>query len=290
MGNPLDDEIILYTKIEDYEARLAFVGPMEVEIANLDKIVGKYELGKQESLWAHCGLNGCDRPHRFGYIIRMKDGCETNCGHDCGHREFGVNFEEVEAQYKRGEEVQARRRAAEDVLVQARPWLDELIRLLPAIRAAEGLMNDFSNDFRWRISFWGQLHKIAKAGGGVNLTVRDEDGKLVTEPIGRIHGCRVLIQKPSWNSDYIASQMVPWLESLSAANAIEIDEYTFRKSDGVQSVLREAPQFIEDVTLFLNRNNFQLFDKMCMRGICKPGSSGWGDAIRKWMGESQRAA
>ena len=25
--NPIDDEIILYTKVEHYEARLAFVGP-----------------------------------------------------------------------------------------------------------------------------------------------------------------------------------------------------------------------------------------------------------------------
>lgn len=290
MVNHIDDEIILYTKIEDYEARLAFVGPMQVDVTNLDRIVGKYELGKHESLWAHCGLNGCDRPHMFGYIIRMKDGCETNCGHDCGRREFGVKFEAVEAHYKRGEEVQARRRAAEDVLAQARPWLDEVGALIPKIRLAEGLMHDFSTDFSWRASFWGQLHKIAKVGGTVKLTIQDDEKRFVTEPIGRIAGCSALLHKPLWNSDYIVTQIIPWLESLSAAEAIQIDEYTFKKSEEVQSVLREAPQFIENVRLFLDRKNFELFDKMCLRGICKPGSSGWGDTIRKWTGESKRAA
>ncbi len=263
---------------------------MNVHVADLDKIVGKYELAKQESLWTRCGLNGCDRPHRFGYIIRAKDGCETNCGQDCGHREFGVKFEEVEAQYKRGEEVQARRRAAEDVFTQARPWADELRTLLPAIRAAEARMNEFANDFRWRTSFWGQLHKLARAGGRVNLSIRDDEGKLVTESIGRIDSCRVLLERPTWSSDYVATQLIPWLESLSSTEALEIDQQTFKKSEGVQSVLREAPRFIEDASLFLSARNFALFDTMCMRGICKPGSGGWGDAIRKWTGESKRAA
>lgn len=281
----LDDEIVLYTKVDDYEARTAFVGPLRVEPGNLHKIVGKVELpAKPQEAWARCGLNGCNKSHRFGYIIRTNDGLETNCGHECGRREFGVVFEEVEAHANRVVEAQARRRAAMDVVLQAPIWRDQLRAAMPLVEREEARMLEFIEDFKERSSFWSQLHKIAKVGGVVKVPKWTKDG-LREESLGRIDGCTHLHRSRLWSSETISSQ-ISWLESLSGSSIAQIDtaglDALMKKSEQVQRVLREAPTFIGDVRRFLQPKNFELFDAMCMHGVCRPGKEGWGDLIRKW--------
>jgi hypothetical protein len=288
MRDSLEDVIPLYTKIADYEARTAFVGPIYVEPGNLDKIVGKIELpAKPEHDWAHCGLNNCNTAHRFGYVIRTKDGLETNCGRDCGAREFGVLFEEVVARAKVVEESAARRRAAMEVVVQAPGWLAQLAELLPQVEREDGRLLEFEDDFKSHKSFWNELHKIAKGSAVIKAPTWTEYG-LVNETLGRIEGCSLLLRSRVWSSATIKDRLIPWVESLTPQSVETINQEALvdivRRAENVQRILREAPVFVEDVRRLLSPKNFELFDKMSLRGLCRITKEGWGDLIRKWTG------
>jgi hypothetical protein len=238
LENPLADVIPLYTAITDYEARAAFVGPLRIDVASLDRIVGKIELpAKPESAWAHCGLNGCNTAHRFGYVIRTKDGSETNCGRDCGKREFGVRFEEVEARAKRVEESAARRRAAMEIVLQAPGWLNQMRELFPLVKREESRMAQFTNDFQQHKSFWSELTKLAKGSGHIQASRWSEDG-YVNETLGRLDGCTVLLKSRLWSSNTIQERLIPWLDGLNVDSLEVIDEPALvdlvRRAENVQ--------------------------------------------------------
>jgi hypothetical protein len=118
---------IQFESVEQYQARPNYLSAISCASDHLDRIVGKYVFDEPRKV--RCGLNGCNYEHWHGYVIRLKDGRETNIGQDCGKREFKVSFEEVEARYERAVDAAARANAIKTALAERVELLAEAQRL-----------------------------------------------------------------------------------------------------------------------------------------------------------------
>lgn len=127
------DDIPLYTSRAEVEARAQYHRFLDIPLDQLGHIAAKYELPADRSAWANCGWDGCDEPHRFGFVITHKDGRETTCGQVCGARKGGVEFKEVLANLKRAEDANARRRVVVDLLANKSKVEAEITALIQKI-------------------------------------------------------------------------------------------------------------------------------------------------------------
>ncbi|HEN3433612.1 TPA: hypothetical protein U5D71_003709 [Yersinia enterocolitica] len=77
------------SKWEEIICRPTFLEKLPKAEYKLSHIIGYYEL-KDE---IHCALSSCNQPHAKGYIVVTDNGVETNIGHRCGRRIFGIEFD-----------------------------------------------------------------------------------------------------------------------------------------------------------------------------------------------------
>lgn len=283
----LADEISLYTTIADYEARPSFVGPLRISPGELDRIVGKYELGDPEVNWAACGLNGCNTRHKFGYIIRTKGGKETNCGQDCGKREFGVEFEEVEARLKAAEDAAARIRAVEALLANKPAYIKTARELLPQLQDSVVRYSRFVSDFQHQNSFTRTLDQWARQGGVVKANIKGVDGKEVRQTVGVIAGIQVRHKHYLGTRVALQEKVIDWLDGLSEESVQAMSKHAFeavpRQGGAIPEILESAKQYIGDVDAFLAPANFELYSRMALNNEFRT-NEGWGRLIRHYTG------
>ena len=74
---------------DDVIHRPGFVKNLNPREHSLKAILGRYMLRDSVS----CGLSECHTPHGKGYLVLTNDALETNIGHACGKKYFGVDFE-----------------------------------------------------------------------------------------------------------------------------------------------------------------------------------------------------
>lgn len=146
--NPVDLNPILFKSAEEFQTRERYKPQLTCAHDKLERIVGKYAFTEKEAL--ECGLNGCGTKHWHGWVIRTTDGDETHCGRDCGEREFGVKFKEVEAAFKQAEERQSRTerleqvaRERDEILAVAIPMYE---RTSAAINHVQYILNQISKE------------------------------------------------------------------------------------------------------------------------------------------------
>lgn len=121
---------IQFESQRQFEELPGYSESLECTTEDLDRIVGKYSWDQHRAL--RCGLNHCNRLHWHGYVIASKGGRMTHCGQDCGAREFGVQFEDVEASYRLAEEDALRAANIAEALRQR----NELLAKAEAVEAA----------------------------------------------------------------------------------------------------------------------------------------------------------
>lgn len=123
---------IHFQSADEFQSRPGFITKLVCESSDLSHIVGKYTFGRHMAM--RCGLNNCNQRHwAAGYVIRTKDGRETNIGSDCGYREFGVVFEELEARYRAAEDKQAHESVVLELQGVRVELLSELGKLEPQV-------------------------------------------------------------------------------------------------------------------------------------------------------------
>jgi hypothetical protein len=87
--------------------RIGFKASLDPGQHELDSIIGRYA----EAEKVKCGLSNCRTLHNRGYIVVTKTGFETNIGHACGKKYFGVDFETMSRQLDQIIEEKERREA-----------------------------------------------------------------------------------------------------------------------------------------------------------------------------------
>jgi hypothetical protein len=87
--------------IEDLRRRKNFVAPFKVtpDIKLIDFLT-PYSFEKL----APCGLSDCSTKHFYGYLVITSSGAETNIGHVCGEKAFGIDYKHARARFARDED------------------------------------------------------------------------------------------------------------------------------------------------------------------------------------------
>lgn len=120
------------------------VNPKEVK---LKSILGDYDFGTED----RCGLSSCKTKHKKGFLVQCEGFIETNIGHKCGKRYFGVDFEEQRANFTK--DINARR---------FREQIVNAISKIPTIRQTIGEM--LTNDGKLAFSLLRDLERYTFKG------------------------------------------------------------------------------------------------------------------------------
>jgi hypothetical protein len=92
-----DKGLVLVESWDDITTRPGFDGNLDPTAVELESILGSYVFRD----YIICGLSSCRQPHGKGYLVKAKNGRETNIGKDCGRKHFGVDFEALRKTYDR---------------------------------------------------------------------------------------------------------------------------------------------------------------------------------------------
>lgn len=124
-----EKELVKVENWDDILSRPGFTSDLNPAEHTLEAILGSYQFKEK----IHCGLSNCHTLHAKGYIACTKKGRETNIGHDCGKKYFGVDFETMAAKFEKDTEEKENR----NKLQSFRFTLDELKQKIALIRNAE---------------------------------------------------------------------------------------------------------------------------------------------------------
>jgi len=168
----------------EFQALQRYEPKLICEKDQLDKIIGKYSFTEAEKL--ECGLNGCNQIHWHGWVIRTKDGRLTNCGRDCGEREFGVLFAEVEAVYRAAEERQSRLERLKQLGQERESLLQEATSLYDSVSRAGNWIQVILDELRKERFLDNAFRDCVRNGG--RIQAEDEDSKRVRSAMGAASG------------------------------------------------------------------------------------------------------
>lgn len=295
-----EHEVLLFTSIAEYEARRDFVRHLTLVAGDIDRIVGKYELPSDKAAWAKCGVNNCNTPHRFGFVIRKKDGQETNIGHECGERETGESFRDVVATFRRAEDAQARKRTAQTLVEDKANLISRAELAAKAGREQAVRLRAFLDTFKPLKSFWRALTTSAKQGGVIraalqadknwNLSIGRKE-QLVT--IGRFDGGVVLINDGLGLPVLVERLVLPWLEDLSQEGLEVLDRRALgemvKDAGSKRDLLERAEHFVEASQRFLNADNVAGLEVICDDVLRAGDASTARQFLRAWVDEARTA-
>lgn len=286
-------DVILFATAAEFQEREAYVPALKATHGELDRIIGKYELSKDSAL--RCGLNDCGTIHWHGYVIRTKSGVETHCGKDCGKREFGVEFESVEATFRQALDYQQRR----DWLAEIATKRDELVleanRLIRSLdtstKRIDTVLSDIEKDAQLRVSFWDAI----RSNGAIRTIERVSDETAQALGIGRsdrerfvtvaqLDGSSALLAEAG--KGYAAKQALlelkgrtaPFLNGLTDESLLGLRPKAQRERsqeiDGHLSRIKRAHGVAQQAELFVQPQNLQKLHLLS-------GTSGRADRIRR---------
>ncbi|WP_288408034.1 hypothetical protein [uncultured Herbaspirillum sp.] len=179
-ANPEDFIPIQFGSAKEFQDRPRYLPRLVCENDQLARIVGKYSFTEQEKL--ECGLNGCERVHWHGWVIQTKDGDETHCGRNCGEREFGVLFKEVEAVFKLAEDRRNKRERLEQVAGERGSYLAEAKVLYEHLSSLGNRVQSVLSEIRKDSALERAFQTCVRSGG--RIMVENEDSKRMRSAMG----------------------------------------------------------------------------------------------------------
>lgn len=263
----VDNTPIFFRTVEEFCRRPKYQLRLQCTSDSLDRIIGKYERPKDNQI--QCGLNGCTKEHMFGYVIRAKDGTETNCGQVCGRREFGVKFEEVEALYKKAEDAQLRKRLLTELAENRTTLLlqgeDVHGRVKECSERISKVVTEVEKDFALSSAF----RSCIRSGGKIRVenkvdeALRRAKADLIT--IGEIQGSTALINYEELPKTIYYKFLLP-LRELDIAHLDNLEnnelEKKTREVKDLSSILANARDFLIDAEKFTEPENLREFSKL----------------------------
>lgn len=261
---------IKFGTAEEFQARQKYLPQIRCAKEMLDCIIGKYEFSSKEKL--QCGLNGCNSWHWNGYVIRTKDGHETHCGKDCGKREFGVVFEQVEAAYKSNEDRKSRAEYLDQLGRDRDMLLSESLQVYQLVSEATNFVQSITNEVR-KDPIFDRAFSICIRSGG-RIQVEDEDSKRLRsamgastekadlKTIGVLRSVFIVNTSPFVASE-LKSQVITPLQNLTSENldSLSLKDLTARASmfGNLRLTLNKGYQLLADFEHFSDPNNLKTF-------------------------------
>jgi hypothetical protein len=262
----MDTTPIQFQSADEFELLPGYEAAMRCTPEQLERIVGKYAFDKARQL--RCGLNGCNRTHWHGYVISAKDGRKTHCGQDCGKREFGVTFDEVEATFRRAEAAAARASniaeavrerdallaRADSIMGQTSQWAKKVSDLLGLIdrepsmrRALDGALRD-----------GGRIRRAAKVDRELLAVMGQRSGAAQLETIGVVAGGQAVMLHREVAA-HVRSRAVWILRPLTGEVLAGLSEKDLairsREITDARQALQDAESFIGMAARFTSSEN-----------------------------------
>ncbi|VVE07132.1 V-type ATPase 116kDa subunit family protein [Pandoraea sputorum] len=267
------DSALLFKTADEFMKRENYVPDLRCGGDELDKIVGKYAFSEQHRL--QCGLNGCRRWHWHGYVIQTKDGREGHCGQDCGKREFGVSFDEIEATFQREEAAAARRTVIQEMLSVRGELLAAATTLYSTAATSrskiEEVLTEVAKDGALMIAMQsclrneGRIQVAATVDKDMRRAMGTVDRRADIETIGVIAGGEALTMRDTVvrELDFRVLRELKGLGQiqLDAMSEKDLQEQSLRLRE-MRDTLQKAQQFVDAASQFFARRNLEEFSKL----------------------------
>ncbi len=262
----MDQTPIQFRSAAEFDLLPGYAGTLTCTKEELGGIVGKYEWDEPRALL--CGLNGCNRRHWHGWVIRTTDGRKTHCGRDCGEREFPVSFNEFVASFRRAEDEAARAANVADALKQRDEILQRAAKLEDQAASAAGRVREIADLINREPAYTKALADALRNGGRVQRAAKvdrellaamgQRTDKVSLETIGIISGGEALTQQREivmhlrahaiWPLRHLTAELLGQLNGKAlAAKSAEIT--------AARQALQDADTFIEIAARFTSPAN-----------------------------------
>lgn len=263
----------LFKSVDEFQSRPHYMPELSCTTGELDRIVGKYCVPEGSQL--QCGLNKCHRWHKYGYVIRTKDGRETHCGHDCGRRVFGVTWDDVEAAFQREERAQVQRKLLSELLEHKRELLEQATTLRSAVMATAASVESIIREVGKEPALHRALHAAVHNGGRIQVALKTErnlrkmmgasDNRADLETIGVIAGGACLSQYLTQERE-IRFRVISPLESFEESELALLDlkeiEMKSKQIAEMRQTLQSAQRFLLEARRFCSKRNLSEFAKL----------------------------
>ena len=250
---------------------------------------GALEVGGRVSgarILLNCGLTSCRQPHGKGYLVKAKDGRETNIGKDCGKKHFGVDFETLRKTYDRDLVNATRRQRLGEFQNRAQHYLDTIDQLrhgqiganwvYKTSRALVSKAATMPDEIVQSVSGMAKARDgtITRQRQATEQEVDDIEARenrriqrphYVSESIGMLQGLGVLFPENDLRQ-ILAVDLIPklvQLKQLSVDTMRELDLASWDKwVAGIDQKLDQTKEAIHHGTLFLSKSNLAQLDKL----------------------------
>lgn len=218
------EEIIDYGATLDFQLRERYEPQVTAAGDELELAFGKYTRPASKADWIPCGLNGCNEPHRYGFVIRLRDGRETHCGPDCGQKHFGAKWTEVVATVQATEEATATRNSVAKLLADRDALVNRGTDLAERSRQLEERVFSANHYLKPFTALGRAIDKCARSGGSIRAEIKSEatgiaaagrPAKAELRTVATIEGIALLTPSFTRYSAVIDS-MLPGLRALNA--------------------------------------------------------------------------
>lgn len=289
MALAVSDDIPLYTSVAQITDRLRFQPQLAIADENLGSIVAKYELPEDKANWTECGWNGCDEPHRFGFVISDKQGRETTCGNRCALTKGGVVFKEVIARLKLAEEVQAQKKVVSELLTGRTESEAAVHATADAVNVALYCFSAFKEHFR---PLWRQLEDAAKGGGVVRAAIKRSEWSLnigkkeELEAVARVAGYKAITSDGPGLATSLRLARQWYADVLVAESLMVMDhkalKIVVREADRYREQVMLGKEYASNVALLIGLKNVRNFEAIVDRVLRTSAMSTAREAVESW--------
>jgi hypothetical protein len=267
------DRLVRFETAEDFRSRPLY--REQVDPASHPKLlrpVGPYGFPRER--FVTCGLKGCHRPHGIGLVVLLEGNVETNVGHCCGAKRYGLQWQEMErfadrvvkrqaleekmAQLVR--ERDARLARCEDLLQSVVRLEDAVANVLDVLQSDRQLKRAFDECVRGggELVYFRELSDDERALFPGQRTAPVRAGKLDGVDAAAVHGL---------SSDLRFKVIFPLKEFVP-----ETGKMTEKRVDallatlaGMDDVVSRSERFIEQARRFVSPENWNLMQTFCVQ-------------------------
>lgn len=155
----------------EFQSRRDYVPTADCTEDDLESIVGKYaDFSKADELI--CGLNRCGQPHQNGVVIRLKDGRETHCGHECALSFFKLVFKDINDEYQAAVERTLRSDNIRKNLEERDLLLPEARQISQALKATTDRIRLIREVIEKDPGFLREFDNVLRSGGAIQVEKR----------------------------------------------------------------------------------------------------------------------
>ncbi|WP_313075803.1 hypothetical protein [Melaminivora sp.] len=248
-------ELVSIQSEADWLARSAFVPELRMTLDDLQGILSGYDLprvsGSKQGV-VRCGVNGCNRLHYKGFLLKLKDGRETIMGWQCGARDLGLDFKEFQTSYVERKRQADQRAAVAAAIAEAHLLAAHAGTLVEPCREALEYLLNLRGSLQRHTAFWDNLKAVAKMDGRVLRELKRADerssAKVDVVEAARIHGLAVLFGDMSRRVSDITYTAENWPAEVAGAGRGPPSELksTLARARKMHETVRDTEKFIRD--------------------------------------------